>query len=214
MIFFFEDIYIKLKGICMRRIKLKDLLHEAWGRIQQPGTGGDTPKWITYYNDEHPKNKSQNERIYYIPMFLIDVMYLMGERLAYLSIPKTKQFPMADHPVTGKLYQPPNPNINIRDHVQELKDMFRANKEMLEYIKQRFPLYYKTLDDPIYRVISTFKHIDAQLRLVINKPDSETASKNLNDCAQLYSIYSEEAVEARNSTKIINYLKMISGRMN
>jgi hypothetical protein len=198
----------------MRRIKLKDLLNEAFGRIQQPGTGGAIPKWITYYNDEHPDNKSQNERLYYIANFLIDVMYLMGERLAYLSIPKTQQFSMSRHPETGKLYQPPNPNINIRDHVQELKDMLRSNKEMLEYIKQRFPLYYKKLDEPIYRVISTFKQIDAQLRLVINNPDSETASDDLEDCAHLYSVYSEEAVEARNDTEIINYLKTFSGRMN
>ncbi len=197
----------------MRRIKLKDLLNEAFSRIQKSGPGGDTPEWIEFYNSRHPANKSANERIKYIPMFLTDVMYFIGERLQYLSISKTAQFPMTRHPETGKLYQP-NPNINIRDHVQELKDMLRANKELLEYIKQRFPIYYKQLDNPSYGVLSAFKQINAQLRLVINNPDAETASDDLQDCAQLYSVYSEEAVEARNDTEIINYLKTYFGRLN
>ena len=178
----------------MRRFGTKNLYEYKI----QPIEGRETPEWIKWNNEKHSETKPVNDRLWHIPMFLIDIMYFMGQRLIQLS--GSASFMRSER--------------SMEEHVPELKKMIQMNTQLLEYIKQKFPLYYKKLDDSQYGVINAFKQINAQLQVVINKPDAKTAQDDLADCSNLYGTYSEEAVEARNDSEIINYLNMFSGKLN
>ena len=164
-----------------------DMYRGGGGSLQQPGMDS-TPSWKEGYRDWKPKPNTIDG----YSGWLVECQATIASRLNYMSTHIDK----------------------IDSFLPEIAEIIKATQTMLDTIKVKFPIYYASLNRSEYSVVAAHKNTKAQLDAVLQNPQSGQTADNLRDAANLYAIYSEEALEARNEDDVIDALNAFYGQSN
>lgn len=175
----------------MRRFNTKNLneKHDDYsggGILQQPGNA-PTSEWI-----EKLKNRHLTKGPHKYSQLIVETQADIADRLNYMSQHVDE----------------------IDSFLPEISKMIEELDTILNTIQRQFPIYYKELNYWTYNVVKGHENAKAQLKRVLSAPESPETKDNLRDAAKLYAIYSEEAVEARNTSTVIDALGRMLGISN